>query len=349
MQLAEHRQALWGQAPACRCGRGDTRRRARLDRRRHRARPSPLPAPPACRPWRRRRRRRGRLSSSCARLRRCECRRRRSAASPGMPLSKRGADLEQHQVGEAARRIARGRRQQRRQQRWAQRIEIGGDGVLKLARIVAAAEQCGLRARDEGEGDVSLKPRAASARRAVLVRRWAGGQNGTRDGTRAASSAPTAHASRPWMRTTSSTRSAGPSTSLRQEGGVTRSIVVAFDGEAEIGQDADDLGFAARRARPAASPRLARTRSVAPTVRQRPATTMSDGSPPHQFEDQLAWRVPSPAARIPGRRRARSGSAHRTGCRACARSRAVRDRIEISGFDEDVRRGFACSRSPRRP
>ena len=54
------------------------------------------------------------------------------------------ADLEQLQIGKAARRIARRRRQQRRQDGGPQRVQVGGDGIGKLARVVAAAEQFGL-------------------------------------------------------------------------------------------------------------------------------------------------------------------------------------------------------------
>ncbi len=54
---------------------------------------------------------------------------------------KGGADFEQLQVALAARGIARCRCQQRRQHRGPQGVEVRGDGVGQLPRIVAAAEQ----------------------------------------------------------------------------------------------------------------------------------------------------------------------------------------------------------------
>ena len=63
------------------------------------------------------------------------------------------ADFEQHQIVETARLIALRRRQQRRQQAGPQRIEIGGNWVFELPRVVAATEQRRVRARDEGEFD----------------------------------------------------------------------------------------------------------------------------------------------------------------------------------------------------
>ena len=66
----------------------------------------------------------------------------------------------------------------------------------------------------------SLKPRAAKVRRTVRARRWAEVRTGL--ATAAARVSGTEGTSaRPWMRTTSSTRSAGPSMSRRQLGGVT--------------------------------------------------------------------------------------------------------------------------------
>ena len=63
------------------------------------------------------------------------------------------ADLEQHQIVETARLVALRRRQQRRQHARPHRIQIGGDGIFELARIVAAAEQFGVGARNEAEID----------------------------------------------------------------------------------------------------------------------------------------------------------------------------------------------------
>ncbi len=62
-----------------------------------------------------------------------------------------GADLEQHQFVEAARLVVLRRRQQRRQQARAHGVELGGDGILHLPRIVAAAEQFRVGARNKGE------------------------------------------------------------------------------------------------------------------------------------------------------------------------------------------------------
>ena len=148
------------------------------------------------------------------------------------------ADLEQHQIVEAARLIALRRCEQRRQHARAQRIEIGGDRIFQLARIVAAAEQFGLRARDEGEIDRLVEAargqRAAHDARAALRRR----QRRLARPRCGASAATDGTLSRPWMRTTSSTRSALPTTSLRQDGGVTFSDRAVFDREAEARQDA---------------------------------------------------------------------------------------------------------------
>ena len=151
------------------------------------------------------------------------------------------ADLEQHQIVKAARLIARRRRQQRRQQRGPQRIEIGGDGIFELARVVAAAEQRGVGARDEGKAD-RLVEAARGQRCGARCGRGAGPASAPAARWRAAATAaPTAHGrgrgcarllppDRRGRRRRCARRAASPAGRRR-----------ARHREAETGQDADDL------------------------------------------------------------------------------------------------------------
>ena len=198
-----------------------------------------------------------------------------------------GADLEQQQVGEAARGVARRGRQQRRQQRRAQRIEIGGDGIGQLARIIAAAEQRGLVARDEAEADALVE-----AARGNGAARGAACGAALCDSTGAATawsrrSATDGTSDRPWMRTTSSTRSAGPSTSWRQVGGVTCSVAMVFDHKAQALQDLDDARARHARCRPAFPPARDRRRWACAAAAGAPAITTSDGLAAAPVQDQL--------------------------------------------------------------
>ena len=101
--------------------------------------------------------------------------------------------------------------------RGAQRIQVGGDGIGKLARLVAAAEQSGLVAGDEGKAhalvEAARRQRPAHGAGAALRRR----QHRLGHGAGRAPAATDGTSVRPWMRTISSTRSAGPSTSRRQD------------------------------------------------------------------------------------------------------------------------------------
>ncbi len=88
----------------------------------------------------------------------------------------------------------------------------------------------------------STRPRAASARLARRVRFWIGVSTGLR-GASPRSNGVSGTWSTPTMRTTSSTISALPSTSARQDGTATfTDLAGAGDEEAEMAEDALDLG-----------------------------------------------------------------------------------------------------------
>ena len=76
-----------------------------------------------------------------------------SGLSAGRAVFELRTDFEQHLIGKPSRLVACRRCKQGRQHARTQRIHVGGDGVFDLARIVTAAKQFGMRARNEGVGN----------------------------------------------------------------------------------------------------------------------------------------------------------------------------------------------------
>ena len=170
---------------------------------------------------------------------------------------------------------------------------------------------------------VSLKPRAASVRRTRRVRRCAGVSVGLATASSRASGTD-GTLSRPWMRTTSSTRSAVPSMSRRQDGGVTVSIAPSFTAKPSLVRIRTISSLRHLDAAERASRARCRTRSSRRHVGRAARDDDLARLAAAEFQDQLGRELEARHARIPDRRRARSGSAHRRGCRACGPSRAMR-------------------------
>ena len=197
------------------------------------------------------------------------------------------ADLEQPHRRRAAVEVAPRRREQAGQQRRAHHLHVLADRVGERPRAAppnSARRRCSAM---KHQVTASLSPRAAAARRTrrssicarVAVGRATPSARGSGvDGTW----------SSPWMRTTSSTRSAGPSTSRRQR--------------------RDRSTSSPSTAKPSALEDRASARLAARRPRRAPAQRRVEG-------DALGAR---PAAR----RRARPRSPRRRRCRGSARSAA---------------------------
>ena len=132
------------------------------------------------------------------------------------------ADLEQRHVAEAAVGVALRRLEQARQQARAHVGEVGRDRVGE--RQLARRRRRTARPRALAMNDqvtASTRPRAASARLASRVRFWISVRIGLATVASRRGSGSARCGRRPTMRMTSSTRSALPSTSGRQDGGAT--------------------------------------------------------------------------------------------------------------------------------
>ena len=130
------------------------------------------------------------------------------------------ADLEQRDIGEAAIGIGLRRRDEARQQARPHVGQIGRDRIGEREFGLPAAEQFGRGFAMNDQVTASTMPRAASARLARRVRSWIGVSTGLR-GASPRSNGVSGTLSTPTMRTISSTMSALPCTSVRQEGTAT--------------------------------------------------------------------------------------------------------------------------------
>ena len=138
---------------------------------------------------------------------------------------------------------------------------------------------CGLATNDQVTA--STRPRAASARLALRVRRWIEVSTGLR-GASPRSNGANGMRSTPTMRTTSSTRSALPSTSGRHDGTVTASDapVPASPKPRSPRICLISTGLTSRPARRLTS--LSGKSMTRAGAVGSPATVMADGSPPHR-------------------------------------------------------------------
>jgi hypothetical protein len=227
----------------------------------------------------------------------------RLAAVEGM------ADLEQRQVHHAARLVARRGLQQAGQQRGAHVAHLRRDRVFQPRRIVAAAEELRRRLVDEAVGHAFVVAERGHGPPRARSRSWPGVRTGAGTpglGRRIGFGSSLVSEA---MRATSSTRSASPCTSRRQDGTQTSSTSPVRWPEAQRGQDAHllvaGISMPTRRCtRRCRAGRRARCHRA-------PAPRHSDASPPHSSRIICASRPPAPATCSPGRRRARCGSARR--------------------------------------
>ena len=131
------------------------------------------------------------------------------------------ADFEQRDVGKAAIGIASAPPRRGREQARPHVGEIGGDRIGERERGLAAAEHSACALETNDQVTASTMPRAASARLALAGAQLNRGQHRLARRCRRARTASSGTLSTPRMRTISSTMSALPCTSGRQEGTAT--------------------------------------------------------------------------------------------------------------------------------
>ena len=234
-----------------------------------------------------------------------------------------GADLEQRRIAQAARLVALRGVDQVGQDRGPHGVERGVDRVQQTqVRLLLRAEPLGLGARQERPGHglvhAARAERPAGQRHAALQRRAHRLGRGRQARQRRRRDVVEAVDAGHFLDQVGLADDVGPPRRHRR-----RPRAAAVDAEAELGQDRGGLvgRHVDRRQRLHA---IGTQRVAALPVGHDAARHDLARLAAAQLEDQARGDIGAPLDRLRDRCRARSGSARRTGCRACGRRRRCR-------------------------